>query len=143
MKQNYAYLGCRRKYVQEYRSRRQGSSGLARSFAFKRRANGAAPFKCSVLSRAAEESEVEGSKHQDNADIHDQPFPKSISEEREVYTDDKGRHRHNVKHDHCVSAHFGTLQLSKWALPGLEVDTAWRASGGIAPDALKQTSASL
>jgi hypothetical protein len=34
-----------------------------------------------------EESQVESYEHQDNANIHYQPFPKSISEEPEIYTD--------------------------------------------------------
>jgi hypothetical protein len=34
-----------------------------------------------------EESEVESPEHQDNANIHGQPFPESVSEEREIYTD--------------------------------------------------------
>jgi hypothetical protein len=53
-----------------------------------------------------EESEVESCKHQDNANIHCQPFPESVSEKREIYTDYDGYHRHHVKHDSYVSAHF-------------------------------------
>jgi hypothetical protein len=44
-----------------------------------------------------EESEVEGYEDQDNANIHCQPFPESVSEEREIYTDDDGYHRRPVK----------------------------------------------
>ena len=40
-----------------------------------------------------EESEVESYEHQDNANIHCQPFPESVSEEREIYTDYDGYHR--------------------------------------------------
>jgi hypothetical protein len=53
-----------------------------------------------------EESEVESSEHQDNANIHCQPFPESVSEERDIYTDYDGCHRHRVKHSSYLSAHF-------------------------------------
>src|SRR5208283_1332038 len=53
-----------------------------------------------------EESQVESCEHQDNANIHCQPFPESVSEEREIYTDYDGCHRHHVKHDSYPSAHF-------------------------------------
>ncbi len=57
-------------------------------------------------SRMSEEFEVESSEHQDNANIRRQPFPESVSEEREIYTDYDGRHRHHVKHYSYLSAHF-------------------------------------
>ncbi len=44
------------------------------------------------------ESEVESCEHQNNPDIHGQPFPESVSEEREIYSDYDGYHRHQVKH---------------------------------------------
>jgi hypothetical protein len=44
-------------------------------------------------SRVPEKSQVESTEHQDNADIHHQAFPKSASEERQIYTDDNGCHR--------------------------------------------------
>jgi hypothetical protein len=53
-----------------------------------------------------EESQVESCEHQDNANIHCQPFPESVSEEHEIYTDYDGCHRHHVKHDSYRSAHF-------------------------------------
>jgi hypothetical protein len=56
-----------------------------------------------------EESQVESCEHQDNAYIHCQPFPKSVSEEREIYSDDDGYHRHSVKHYSYLSAHFTFL----------------------------------
>jgi hypothetical protein len=34
-----------------------------------------------------EKSQVESSENQDNANIHQQPFPESVSEEREICTD--------------------------------------------------------
>jgi hypothetical protein len=58
---------------------------------------------CSSMS---EESPVESPEHQDNANIHCQPFPESVSEEQEIYTDYDGCHRHPVKHDRYLSAHF-------------------------------------
>jgi hypothetical protein len=53
-----------------------------------------------------EESQVENCEHQDNANIHYRPFPESVSEEHEIYTDYDGDHRHHVKHDSYLSAHF-------------------------------------
>src|ERR1700731_3301556 len=53
-----------------------------------------------------EESQVESYEHQDNASIHCQPFPESVSEEDDIYTDYDGCHRHQVKHDSYLSAHF-------------------------------------
>jgi hypothetical protein len=57
-------------------------------------------------SRMPEESQVESSEHQNNANIHCQPFPELVSEEHEIYTDYDGCHRHHVKHYSYVSAHF-------------------------------------
>jgi hypothetical protein len=53
-----------------------------------------------------EESQVESCEQQDNANIHCQPFPEPVSEEHEIYTDYDGCHRHHVKHDSYLSAHF-------------------------------------
>src|SRR3984893_18463547 len=53
-----------------------------------------------------QESQVERCEHQDDSNIHCQPFPESVSEEHEIYTDYDGCHRHNVKHDSYLSAHF-------------------------------------
>jgi hypothetical protein len=52
-----------------------------------------------------EESQVESCEHQNDANIHRQPFPESASEEPEIYADDDGRHRRHVKQDGCLSAH--------------------------------------
>jgi hypothetical protein len=52
----------------------------------------------SSVSGTPEESEVKSYEHQDNANIHCQPFPESVSEERQIHTDDYG-YRHHVKHD--------------------------------------------
>ncbi len=59
-----------------------------------------------ICSWTPEESQVESSEHQDNANIHCQPFPESVSEEHEIYTDYDGCHRQHVKHDSYLSAHF-------------------------------------
>jgi hypothetical protein len=55
-----------------------------------------------------EESQVESSEYQDNANIHDQPFPESVSEEHEIYTDYNDCRRHHVKHYSYPSVHFST-----------------------------------
>jgi hypothetical protein len=55
-----------------------------------------------------EESQVESAEHQDNANIDYQSFPESVSEEREIYTDYNGCHRHHVKHYSYPSVHFTT-----------------------------------
>jgi len=55
-----------------------------------------------------EESQVESCEHEDNANIHCQPFPESVSEEHEIYTDYDGCHRHHVKHDSYLSGHFSS-----------------------------------
>jgi hypothetical protein len=53
-----------------------------------------------------EESQVESGEDQDNANIRYQPFPESVSEEHEIYSNDDGCHRHHVKHDSHLSAHL-------------------------------------
>ena len=79
----------------------------------------------STFSWRPEESPVESSKHQDNANIHCQPFPESVSEEREIYTDYDGCHRHHVKHYSYLSAHAEAdnsvfLRTSEVAIERLE-----------------------
>jgi len=56
-----------------------------------------------------QESQVERCEHQDDSNIHCQPFPESVSEEHEIYTNYDGCHRHPVKHVSYLSAH-----LSPW-----------------------------
>ena len=58
-----------------------------------------------------EESEVESSEQQDNANICCQSFPQSISEERDIYTDNDGYHRQHVEHDSYLSAHFSKTSV--------------------------------
>jgi hypothetical protein len=53
-----------------------------------------------------QKSQIEGCKHQHNPDIHYQPFPKSIFEEQEIYTNDNGNQRHNVKRRRHVPCHL-------------------------------------
>lgn len=72
------------------------------SFLLKGLADKSSPLQSWTL----EESQVESAEHQDNADIHYQPFPESVSEEREIDADDDGDHRHHIKHDSDLSAHF-------------------------------------
>jgi hypothetical protein len=59
-----------------------------------------------AISGTREEPEVESSEHQDNANVHRQPFPEVVSEERDIYTDYDGCHRYRVKHSSDLSAHF-------------------------------------
>ena len=59
-----------------------------------------------------EESEIKSAEYQDNANVHCQPFPKSVSEKQEIYADYDGCHRHHVKHYCCLSAHFGIPRTS-------------------------------
>jgi hypothetical protein len=54
----------------------------------------------------SEESQVESGEHQDNANIRDQPFQKSVPEEREIRTNDYGNHGHRIKHASYPAAHF-------------------------------------
>jgi hypothetical protein len=65
-----------------------------------------------AYSGTPEESQVKSCEHQDNANIHGQPFPESVSEEQEIYTDYDGCHRRSVKHNSYVSAHFSALVQS-------------------------------
>jgi hypothetical protein len=78
-----------------------------------------------------EESEVEGREHQGNANIHGQPFPKSVSQEQEVHTHYNGCHRHRVKHDSYLSAHFSKTSILAWIHQAPRAST----SAAIAPAA--------
>ena len=68
--------------------------------------NGYARGAMAPCSWTTEEYQVKSSEHQDNANIHCQPFPESVSEEHEIYTDYDACHHHHVKHDSYLSAHF-------------------------------------
>ena len=63
----------------------------------------------SRLSWMPEESQIESREHQDNADIHHQSLPDSVSEERDIQADYDGYHRQCVKRCGYLSAHFSTL----------------------------------
>ena len=66
---------------------------------------------------SSEESQVESSEYQDDADIHHQSFPESVSEERDIHTDYNGCHHHSVKHASYLSAHFSTQMVSGDLVP--------------------------
>src|SRR5579883_981700 len=86
-----------------------------------------------ALKRPAQESPIEGSEYQDDADVHHQPFPKPVSEEGDVYADDDGDHRQHVEHENCLSCHVGTLARPRTAPPvaAPSVSAAeWRIEGG-------------
>jgi hypothetical protein len=53
-----------------------------------------------------EESQVESKEHQNNANIRHQPFPESVSEEHEIYSDYNGCHRHHIEHRSYPFTHF-------------------------------------
>jgi hypothetical protein len=69
--------------------------------AFSERKSAVAP-----CSWTPQESQVERYEHQDDPNIHRQPFPESVSEEREIYADYDGCHRYHVKRDSYLSTHF-------------------------------------
>ena len=48
-------------------------------------------------SRTPEEQQVQKPEHQNDADVHRQPFPESVSQENEIDADDEGHHRRAVK----------------------------------------------
>src|ERR1019366_264140 len=50
-----------------------------------------------------QESQVEGGKHQDDADVHDEPFPESMPEEQHINAEDNGYlgHEVNCEHHRC------------------------------------------
>jgi hypothetical protein len=58
-------------------------------------------------SRILYESQIEGCKHQDNTDVHHEPFPESILKEKKIYANDNGYHHQTVKRYedalcHCI-----------------------------------------
>jgi hypothetical protein len=92
-----------------------------------------------ACSRTAEESQVESCEHQDNANIHCQPFGEPVSEEGEVYSDYDGCHRHDVEQDSYRSAHFSrnrhcdfsirNLRVLKQPVPALRLSRSGYGSG--------------
>jgi hypothetical protein len=71
-----------------------------------------------------QESPIESREHQDDSNIHQEPFPESVFEEREIDSGYDGRHRHHVKHDSYLSAHVG---------PRFNRNTGRVVSAGILP----------
>jgi len=63
-----------------------------------------------------QESKVERYEHQDDSNIHCQPFPESVSEEHDIYTDYDGYHRQHVKHYSYLSAHFDQDKADRTAV---------------------------
>jgi hypothetical protein len=59
--------------------------------------------------RVLYESQIEGCKHQDNADVHYQPFPESIPKEEQIHTNYNGYQHPNVKPDKHTLCHFNLL----------------------------------
>jgi hypothetical protein len=51
---------------------------------------------------------MESSKHQDNANVGYEPLPESVSEKRDIQTDDDGYHRHHIERASDLSAHFSS-----------------------------------
>jgi hypothetical protein len=71
-------------------------------------ANGGYRGACAVApcSWAPEESRIESCEQQDNTNVRYQPFPESVSEEREIHTHYDGYHCHHVKRDSDLSTRF-------------------------------------
>jgi hypothetical protein len=55
----------------------------------------------------APKSQVESCEHQDDANVHHQPFPEMVSEERDIRSDYNDCHHHNIKRDSHLSDHSG------------------------------------
>jgi hypothetical protein len=51
-----------------------------------------------------QKSKVKSREHQNNANIHREPFPESVSEKPEIHADYGGYHRRHVKHDRYLFA---------------------------------------
>ena len=78
-------------------------------------------------SGAPEESPVETCEHQDNTDVHCQAFPESVSEERKIYTDDSGCHRHCIKHDSYVSSYSSGTRHFVFSIMRSVLPVVWLA----------------
>jgi Integrase core domain len=55
-----------------------------------------------------QESQVDGGKHQDDADVHDEPFPESMPEEQHIDADDNGYLGHEVNCEQHRCRHYGS-----------------------------------
>src|SRR5262245_44908457 len=62
-------------------------------------------FRSVLRSSSLYESQIESDKHQDNPDIHNQPFPKVTPEEQKIHADDYGDQQDYVNDDNYVSFH--------------------------------------
>jgi hypothetical protein len=60
-----------------------------------------------LASSTPEESQVESCEHQDNANVHYQPYPESVSEERKIHSAYDGCHCRYVKRDSDLPSLFG------------------------------------
>src|SRR6516164_5146417 len=80
-----------------------------------------------MISARSEESQVESSEYQDDADIHHQSSPESVSEERDIHTDYNGCHHHSVKHASYLSVHFSTLRQRRLSAHSAQKECASRA----------------
>lgn len=60
-------------------------------------------------SRPTAEPEVEGSEHQDDPDVHHQPWPEVMPEEEDVDENDHRCHSQHREHDSCRSLHEAFL----------------------------------
>jgi hypothetical protein len=56
--------------------------------------------------RLSEELPVDSAEYHDDTDVECQPSPKSVPQEREIDSDDKGHHSHDVQHKTQLSAHL-------------------------------------
>jgi hypothetical protein len=65
------------------------------------------------LSWMPEESQIESCEHQDNANIHHQSLPDSVSKERDIQADYDGYHRQCVKRCGYLSAHSAPFVRSR------------------------------
>jgi hypothetical protein len=59
--------------------------------------------------RVLYESQIEGCKHQDNADVHYQPFPESIPKEEQIHANYDGYQHSEVKADQHTLCHLNVL----------------------------------
>jgi hypothetical protein len=76
-----------------------------------------------------EESHIERREHQNNADIHHQPFPESVPKEKYVHGNDNGYQRGKIKHNRHVLRHLSTWVAKFNLLPTANM-TPWSTWGG-------------
>src|SRR5262245_27958879 len=82
------------------------------------------PVAAAASSSTLQEPQIERSEHQDNSDVHHQPFPEPVLKEQDVHADNHGYQREHVKHDDCLSSHPAFLvRAAEWSQRN-----AWRLS---------------